>query len=128
MHQFELKSRAVSARTGAARPGSVKTCELANTLPSLGDMIPQMKQLVALEYQKARPPWSGAVIAALTVGLCSGPVIWGIICFQDLGYAVEIVGDLITFVCGFVSIVFCAFVYMRLERPGSRRGRSLAMA
>jgi len=91
-------------------------------------MIPFVKELVPLEYGKGRGPWSGAAIAALSVGLCSGPLAVWIIWHEDAGYAIQPLGDMTMAACGLISILFCSFVYVRLGRPESRRGRGLAMA
>jgi uncharacterized BrkB/YihY/UPF0761 family membrane protein len=89
-----------------------------------------MSQPEPLDYATVRPT-SGAAIAALVVGLCSGPV----------GIAVALIGidsslddstkqSIALFglvVCHAISLAFSLFVYSRLVHSDGLRGRKLAM-
>jgi hypothetical protein len=88
-----------------------------------------MNEPISLDYAKRRP-FSGAALAAFTIGMCSGPIAFSIIWLgrESIGYGIEIVGDFVAFACGVISFAFSAFVYIRLQRPDGPRGRNLALA
>ncbi len=75
-------------------------------------------------------PFSGSAIAALTVGLCSGPVTLLIARFglmPDFGYGAFMMGQFLAVILGLIAFINCAIIHVRLGEPQNGRGRSLAL-
>jgi len=89
-----------------------------------------MSQPEPFDYATVRPT-SGAAIAALVVGLCSGPVGLGVAwigAYNSLGEGTKENIALFALVfCHAMSLAFSLFVYKRLVRSDGLRGRKLAM-
>ena len=75
-------------------------------------------------------PYRGVAIAALTIGLCSGPM--ALLSFHwyipILVYAAPAFGAVAVLVCGTIDVAFCVLAFYLFDRSDSTSAQRLAIA
>jgi uncharacterized integral membrane protein len=86
-----------------------------------------MSEPVPLDYAEGRRTWSAPAIAAIVLGVCSGPIVVVLVRLSGIAYGISIVGSAIAGTIGVAVAAYCIWAYRRARCQPRMRGRSLAL-